>query len=161
MNDTYYTHVDTPVGPFLVAGTCEGLVCTSFSRGRQVRTPQTGWVEDATPLRQAVEQVEAYLAGDRTLFDLPLAVAGTPFQRSVWALLQTIPLGETWTYGDLARALGKPTAFRAVGAANGANNLPLVVPCHRVIGSDGSLTGFGGGIETKRWLLAFEGASGF
>ncbi len=154
----HYTSIDTPVGPFFMAGNVDGLVLTSFSKGSQVRTPQAGWTEDPEPLRQAIEQVEAYFAGERATFDMPLALGGTAFQRSVWDLLCTIPFGETRTYGDLARTLGKPTAFRAVGAANGANCLPLVVPCHRVIGSDGSLTGFGGGIETKRWLLNFEKA---
>ena len=96
------------------------------------------------------------MAGALTVFDLPLRLGGTAFQNRVWKALCDIPFGETTTYGALARRIGKPTAFRAVGAANGANPLPIVVPCHRVIGSDGSLTGFGGGIEIKRFLLAHE-----
>lgn len=101
-------------------------------------------------------QLTAYFAGERTTFDLPLAPAGTPFQRKVWQALCEIPYGETISYGELARRIGQPTAARAVGLANGSNPLPIVVPCHRVIGADGSLTGFGGGIERKRWLLAHE-----
>ena len=113
-----------------------------------------------TPLLQeAEEQLNEYFAGARREFDLPLAPKGTPFQKAVWAEMCRIPYGETRTYGQLAQAIGSPKAVRAVGLANGANPVGVVVPCHRVIGSDGSLTGYGGGLERKRWLLTHEGAS--
>jgi methylated-DNA-[protein]-cysteine S-methyltransferase len=107
-------------------------------------------------LRAARQQLEAYFAGDLRAFDLPLAAAGTSFQREVWAQLVRIPYGGVWSYGELARRVGRPSAARAVGGANGRNPISIVVPCHRVVGTDGSLTGFGGGIECKRRLLAHE-----
>lgn len=107
-------------------------------------------------LREAVRQLEAYFAGELERFDLPLAPEGTAFQRDVWSLLREIPYGETASYGELARRLGRPAASRAVGAANGRNPIPIVIPCHRVLGADGSLTGFGGGLPVKRRLLALE-----
>ena len=111
--------------------------------------------EDAV-LRLAREQLAAYFAGDLTAFDIPLAARGTPFQRRVWAALRSVPFGATVSYGEIAHRIGSPAAVRAVGAANGRNPLPIVVPCHRVVGADGSLTGFGGGIARKQWLLAHE-----
>jgi len=108
-------------------------------------------------LAAAAAQLGEYFRGARQTFDLPLAPAGTPFQRRLWARLAEVPFGATTTYGALAEALGDPNLARAVGAANGANPLPIVVPCHRVVGSDGSLTGFAGGLDAKRWLLAHEG----
>lgn len=114
---------------------------------------------DSDPvLAAATAQLEAYLAGELLDFELPLAAAGTPFQRRVWDLLRAIPYGTTTTYGALAARLGQPAASRAVGLANGRNPLPIVVPCHRVIGADGSLTGYGSGLWRKRWLLAHEQA---
>jgi methylated-DNA-[protein]-cysteine S-methyltransferase len=111
----------------------------------------------ASPARRALE---AYFAGDLTAIDtLPVETGGTPFQREVWAALRHIPVGETRSYGGLAIAIGRPKAVRAVGLANGSNPISIIVPCHRVIGSDGSLTGYGGGLPRKRWLLAHEGAS--
>jgi len=107
-------------------------------------------------LERAAEQLAAYFAGSRIDFDLPLAAEGTPYQQRVWKLLATIPFGETWTYGQLARAMGDPKASRAVGAANGKNPLWVIVPCHRVIGANGALTGYAGGITAKKWLLAHE-----
>ena len=109
-------------------------------------------------LAQAKAQLDAYFAGRLTAFDLPLRLKGTPFQQRVWSRLQTIPFGRTTSYGALAAALGQPTAMRAVGLANGRNPVSIIVPCHRVIGADGSLSGYGGGIERKRWLLAHEQA---
>ena len=111
-------------------------------------------------LERAEAQLMAYFAGERRTFDLPLVEEGTPFQAAVWAALQAIPFGETRSYSDLARALGRPRAVRAVGAANGRNPLPIVVPCHRVIGADASLTGYAGGMARKRWLLEREGWRG-
>jgi methylated-DNA-[protein]-cysteine S-methyltransferase len=107
------------------------------------------------PFASAARQLAAYFAGDLTVFDLPLAPAGTPFQRRVWSALRTIPYGKTWSYGELARRIG--SASRAVGLANGKNPIALIIPCHRVIGSDGSLTGYGGGLDRKRYLLDLEG----
>jgi methylated-DNA-[protein]-cysteine S-methyltransferase len=109
-------------------------------------------------LDKTEKQLKEYFAGSRTTFDLPLEPSGTDFQLSVWELLRKIPYGVTTSYGELARRLGEPKASRAVGAANGANPIPIIVPCHRVVGSKGELTGFGGGIERKRWLLEHEGA---
>lgn len=153
----YYTFLDTPIGPFLLAGDGERLHRTGFSTGPQRRRPEPEWIHDPAAMRFASEPVDAYFAGERAPFDIPLRRTGTPFQRAVWDLLQRIPIGESRSYGELAHQLGKPGAARAVGSANGANTLPLIVPCHRVVGADGSLTGFGGGLPTKRWLLGFEG----
>jgi methylated-DNA-[protein]-cysteine S-methyltransferase len=114
------------------------------------------WHEDRQALRQAIDQIEAYFAGTLRQFRLALAPQGTPFQQAVWRALQDIPYGATTSYGDLARQLGKPQASRAVGAANGRNPLALVIPCHRVVGSTGKLTGYAGGLKTKEALLAFE-----
>jgi methylated-DNA-[protein]-cysteine S-methyltransferase len=111
---------------------------------------------DAAPLAAAARQLTEYFAGQRTEFDLPLEMAGTDFQRRVWAALREIPYGETVSYGELARGLGQASASRAVGLANGKNPFAVVVPCHRVVGSDGSLTGYGGGLDRKRFLLALE-----
>lgn len=156
----YYTYVDSPIGPFFLAGDGTALSLASYATGRRPIKPKPEWIRDPAPLRFAVEQVEAYFAGQRTRFDLPLDIVGTPLQKDVWQVLQTIPFGETLSYGRVAQALGMPGASRAVGAANAANPLPLIIPCHRVIGSDRTLTGFGGGLETKKWLLEFEGARG-
>lgn len=109
-------------------------------------------------LNRVAAQLQEYFAGTRTTFDLPLEPSGTDFQLSVWELLRKIPYGVTTSYGELARRLGDPKASRAVGAANGANPIPIIVPCHRVVGSKGELTGFGGGLDRKRWLLEHEGA---
>jgi methylated-DNA-[protein]-cysteine S-methyltransferase len=117
------------------------------------------WQEGDHPLlRETARQLAEYFAGARRVFDLPLAPRGTAFQCDVWTTLATIPFGETISYAQLASRVGKPTAVRAVGAANGRNPLPIVLPCHRVIGADGSLTGFGGGLPTKQFLLQLEGA---
>ena len=151
--------METPVGPFLVGGDGRSLSVASFAVGRQHRRPEAGWKEDAGAVRFAVEQLEQYFARERTEFDLPLKIDGTPFQKEVWEVLRSIPFGETRSYGQVARAIGRANAFRAVGAANGANVLPIIIPCHRVVGSDGTLTGFGGGLDAKRWLLEFEGAA--
>jgi methylated-DNA-[protein]-cysteine S-methyltransferase len=154
----YYTYLESPIGPIFVAGEDDTCSFLSFTSGHQVRRPQPDWIDDAAPLRFATEQLEQYFAGERTQFDLRLDMRGTDFQKRCWDLLMTIPFGEAWTYGQIAQQLGSPGAARAVGRANATNHLPIVVPCHRVIGSDGSLTGFGGGMEAKQWLLRFEGA---
>jgi len=153
-----YTHVESPVGPLLLSADERGLLLIRFAeRGRPAR-PEPGWREDRGPLSEATSQLERYFAGELREFDLRLAPEGTPFQLEVWNALRRIPYGRTMSYGELARSVGRPSASRAVGAANGRNPLPIVVPCHRVIGADGGLTGFGGGVEIKRALLELEGA---
>jgi methylated-DNA-[protein]-cysteine S-methyltransferase len=151
-----YVWMDTPVGRLLVAGDNAGLRNVLFGEGRSEAKPQPGWREDATRLANAVRQLRAYFAGELRRFDLPLAPEGTPFQRRVWQELLAIPYGKTISYGELARRIGKPTGSRAVGLANGANPISIVIPCHRVIGSTGKLTGYGGGLKTKEWLLELE-----
>ena len=151
-----YGYLDSPVGPLLVAGDADRLHVISFSTETRTRESQAGWHRDESHFVEAFRQLHAYFAGELTRFDLPLRLAGTAFQNRVWTALCNIPFGETISYGALASRIGKPTASRAVGGANGANPLPIVVPCHRVIGSDKSLTGFGGGVEIKRFLLAHE-----
>jgi len=113
--------------------------------------------KQAAPLQRAIVEMQRYFAGERVQFTCPLDLRGTPFQLLVWEQLCRIPYGETRTYGEIALAIGRPTASRAVGAANGANPIPVIVPCHRVIGSDGSLTGYAGGLANKSWLLSLEG----
>ena len=152
----HYTYLQSHIGNVLVVGDETGLRFTSFSTGKRQRLPETDWKRDCGALRYATAQLEEYLAGERTRFDLEIAPHGTPFQLSVWRALQEIPYGETRAYGELARHIGRPGASRAVGAASGSNPLPIVIPCHRLVGSSGDLTGFGGGIETKRTLLALE-----
>jgi methylated-DNA-[protein]-cysteine S-methyltransferase len=151
-----YARHESPVGPLLLAGDGVALKVIGFSegKGRVDRDPR--WRRDPRALAEAARQLDEYFAGTRRAFDLRLAPSGTPFQLSVWRELQTIPYGDTWSYRDLAIALGNGLAVRAVGLANGRNPIPIVVPCHRVIGSDGSLTGFGGGLEAKRYLLDLE-----
>lgn len=151
-----YGYLDSPIGRLLVAGNRERLHRIGFPSGKRARHPEAGWRRDDRAFADAFAQLRAYFAGELTRFELPLQLAGTPFQNAVWTALRDIPFGETVSYGELAERLGRPTASRAVGAANGANPLPIVLPCHRVVGADGSLTGFGGGIETKRYLLRHE-----
>jgi len=154
----FYTRIDSPVGPLLLAGDDEALHVISFERSRRAAHRSSSWIADERPFRKVIAQLRAYFAGDRHEFDLPLQPHGTDFERSVWRALTKIPYGRTMSYGELARRIGHPSASRAVGLANGKNPLPIVVPCHRVIGADGSLTGYGGGLEIKRWLLTLEGA---
>ncbi len=153
-----YTFSDSPLGELLLQADESGLRSIIFQDGKKSTTPEPDWVANPAPFADVLAQLCAYFDGARTSFDLQLAPEGTAFQRTVWRTLESIPYGVTWSYGELARAIGKPTASRAVGAANGANPLPIVIPCHRVIGADGSLTGFGGGLENKRKLLTIEGA---
>jgi methylated-DNA-[protein]-cysteine S-methyltransferase len=151
-----YTQIDSPVGPLLLVGDEGGLRQLEFVRGNRAVRPDPAWREDSRPLQEAIRQLRAYFAGKLEKFDLPLAPQGTPFQRAVWKLLCDIPYGETISYGELARRMGNPKASRAVGLANGANPIAIVIPCHRVIGSDGKLTGYGGGLPLKEKLLALE-----
>ncbi len=151
-----FTYYDSPIGPLLAAGDADALHVLAFPAGSRARKPEADWHEDSTPFAPCFEQLDAYFAGRLRRFDLPLAPAGTAFQQSVWAQLLEIPYAETISYGTLANRIGNKRASRAVGAANGANPIPIIIPCHRVIGSDRSLTGFGGGINLKRWLLNHE-----
>jgi methylated-DNA-[protein]-cysteine S-methyltransferase len=144
-----------PFGALVLVG--DGALTGLYVRGGRHEPSLPGhWRRDRAPFREAIEQLEQYLAGERSAFDLELRPAGTEFQRRVWDALLEIPFGATATYGEVAARIGRPGASRAVGLANGRNPISIVVPCHRVVGSTGSLTGYGGGLEVKRWLLDHE-----
>ena len=151
-----YCYTEGLIGKLLVAGDEDGLRYISFLKGKKRITPEKGWIEDRHFLREAVRQLDVYLKGRLKEFTVKLSPQGTPFQLSVLRALQEVPYGETVSYGELARRIGKPKASRAVGAAIARNPLPIVIPCHRVIGSNGSLTGFGGGLAIKQALLDLE-----
>jgi methylated-DNA-[protein]-cysteine S-methyltransferase len=157
---TTFVLFPSPLGELVLTASDTSLTGVHFPT---LQAP-VGWLEDdgrgpaGELLRRVREQLTEYFARTRTAFDLPLDPPGTTFQRQVWDLLRTIPYGATTSYGELARRLGDPRATRAVGAANGKNPIPIIVPCHRVVGADGDLTGFGGGLDRKRWLLEHEGA---
>ncbi len=152
-----FTSIDSPVGPLLLAATTEGLQLVEFDSPRHPVQVTDEWKRGVNPvLDAACRQLGEYFAGERKVFDVPLAPHGTPFQREVWSALAEIPYGKTRTYAELAARAGRPTAFRAVGAAIGRNPLSIVVPCHRVVGADGSLTGFSGGLAAKQHLLQLE-----
>lgn len=161
-----YTRLPTPIGELLIAASDTGITGVYFPTSRHGPPPaeRERWVEDdgcgaaSAHLALARAQLAEYFAGRRTGFDVPLDPAGSAFERRVWDALRAIPYGATTSYGALARRLGDPRATRAVGAANGRNPIPIIVPCHRVIGANGDLVGFGGGLERKRWLLEHEGA---
>jgi methylated-DNA-[protein]-cysteine S-methyltransferase len=151
----HYRTIDSPIGPLALAG--RGKVLTNLRMVDQTYEPdRTNWVPDDRAFPDAVEQLEAYFAGERTDFDLELSLAGSEFQRRVWQALLTIPYGETRSYGEIAEQIGASGAARAVGLANGRNPIAIIVPCHRVIGASGSLTGYGGGLDRKRSLLELE-----
>ena len=153
---TRYTYIDSPVGKVWVAWCRDGLVSVGFAdqpKGQQI---EKAWEYDPELDCRAVDQLNAYFAGNLRKFDLPLVLRGTHFQKSVWRELAGIDFGETTTYGAIAKRLGKPGASRAVGAANGQNPIAIVLPCHRVIGQNGKLTGFAGGLDKKEKLLRFE-----
>jgi len=152
----YYCYLDTPIGELLLAGDDDGLAMVGFPKGPMRRNPESDWIFNEKPLTAARRQLREYFAGKRRSFELPLKLSGTNFQQSVLRALQEIPYGETVSYGEIARRIGRPRAVRAVGAANGRNPLPIVIPCHRVIGKSGDLTGFGGGLDTKEALLRLE-----
>lgn len=156
---TWHSTFDSPAGPLLLGAHDAGVCLIEFHESKHRAARDAGWHEGDHPLLQQLRvQLREYFAGTRRAFDLPLAPRGTPFQREVWHALATIPYGETISYAQLAARVGRPTAMRAVGAANGRNPLPIVLPCHRVIGANGALTGFGGGLPTKQYLLRLEGA---
>jgi methylated-DNA-[protein]-cysteine S-methyltransferase len=156
MERVLYSWFESRIGPLLLAGSDAGLNLVSFSTGRHAKEVDPQWREDPGAFEEVVGQLKAYFAGQRTSFELPLDLVGTDFQKKVWMALREIPYGETISYKELAGAIGRPTAVRAVGAANGANPIPIIIPCHRVIGNDGSLTGFGGGLPLKKKLLELE-----
>jgi methylated-DNA-[protein]-cysteine S-methyltransferase len=151
-----HTVTDSPYGPLTLVAD-DGVLCGLYMTDQRHRPPEETFGEpDDTPFAEAEEQLKAYFAGELKEFTVELRLTGTPFQRTVWEQLRRIPYGETRTYGELADSLGTPTASRAVGLANGRNPVGIVVPCHRVIGANGSLTGYGGGLDRKRRLLEFE-----
>lgn len=152
----YYCYLDTPIGELLLAGDEDALALVSFPEGSMRRDPDPDWIYNEKPFAEARRQLAEYFDGRRKDFDLPLRLNGTEFQMSVLQALQKIPYGETTSYADIAERIGRPKAVRAVGAANGRNPIPIIVPCHRVIGSHGDLTGFGGGLNTKEALLRLE-----
>ncbi|MGE5625020.1 MAG: methylated-DNA--[protein]-cysteine S-methyltransferase [Bacillota bacterium] len=155
----YFHTIESPIGDLLLVGDADALHGVYFQDGKRGPTkPDKTWEPSEKPFREVARQLKAYFAGKLTEFDLPLEPQGTDFQLKVWSALRTIPYGDTWSYGELARRIRRPAASRAVGAANGQNPIPVIVPCHRVIGADGSLTGFGGGLPIKQKLLALEGA---
>ena len=152
----YYCYLNTPIGDLLLAGNQDALSMIGFPEGSMRREPDPDWIYSEKPFADARQQLSEYFEGSRQSFDLNLRPAGTEFQLRVLEELQQIPYGSTVSYGDVAERIGKPKAVRAVGAANGRNPIPIVIPCHRVIGSDGKMTGFGGGIPTKKALLRME-----
>lgn len=159
MNETpliHYARIDSPLGQLLLVARGATLVAIDLPAAKRSVQPRPDWREDRAALAPIARQLDQYFAGRRREFDLAVAPAGTPFQQAVWAELRRIPYGITASYGEIAGRIGRPAASRAVGAANGRNPIPIVIPCHRVIGRDGSLTGFGGGIDAKRHLLDLE-----
>lgn len=153
---TIFTVMDSPLGEILLSGDGQGLTHVSFQEGSSAISPAANWQRDDLAFATAVAQLTAYFAGELKVFDLPLAPDGTSFQQQVWTYLQTIPYGRTTTYGTIAQALDNPKSTRAVGAANGRNPIPIIIPCHRVIGSTGQLTGYAGGLRFKEGLLSLE-----
>jgi len=155
-----YAVIDSPLGQLTLVATDQGELAGLYLEEHRHRPPlETFGARDDSVLPDVVRQLKEYFAGERTTFDVPLRLTGTPFQQRVWTALQDIPYGETTTYGDLAASLGLvPGASRAVGLANGKNPVSIIVPCHRVVGSTGSLTGYGGGLDRKRRLLDHERA---
>ena len=152
----YYAMMPSPIGDLMMIS--DGSAITGlYMQNDKHAARRAVAVPDEAKLKGPLEQLKAYFEGRLRDFDLPLAAEGTPFQQRVWAALCAIPYGETISYGELARRIGQPTASRAVGLANGQNPISIIVPCHRVIGANGTLTGYGGGLERKRWLLAHEG----
>jgi methylated-DNA-[protein]-cysteine S-methyltransferase len=157
MNTTRWTVTDSPIGPLLLTADDGGLTRLYMEvRKHGPDEVQPEWQRDDSAFTEACRQLDEYFAGERTVFDLPLNPAGTPFQLRVWEALKTIPYGEIRSYGEIAEQIGRPGAARAVGLANGRNPISIVVPCHRVIGASGALTGYGGGLERKQYLLDLE-----
>src|SRR5713101_8385524 len=156
MSVIHYTTMESPVGPLLLAGDERGLRFVNFEASTRAKPAQPDWIEDRSPFAEVIRQLRAYFGGELRDFDLPLVLEGTEFQLRVWRSLRAIPYGETRSYSEIAKRIGRPKAVRAVGLANASNPIPIIVPCHRVIGSNGHLTGFGGGLPNKKKLLALE-----
>jgi methylated-DNA-[protein]-cysteine S-methyltransferase len=156
MKKAFYTTIESPLGELLITSDGSAITGLYTPRNDNYASAKKG-IEDAKPFKEAIRQLNEYFAGKRTDFDLPLAANGTEFQKKVWASLTKINYGKTKSYGDIAKTLGMPKASRAVGAANGRNPICIIVPCHRVIGASGKLTGYNGGVEVKKWLLEHEG----
>jgi methylated-DNA-[protein]-cysteine S-methyltransferase len=158
---SWYSRYPSPVGELVL--TSDGATLTGLflplRDGSAAPLPGSGWRRDDGPFREVLVQLRAYFAGERTAFEVPLRMAGTSFQRRAWEALLTIPFGSTISYAEQARRIGRPGAARAVGAANGCNPIPIIVPCHRVIGSSGTLTGYGGGLPMKEWLIEHEAST--
>ncbi len=152
----FHTYLESPLGDLLLTGDGTHLTGLYMPPQKHAPEPGAGWVRNDAVFTEAIRQLRAYFAGELAVFDLPLNADGSEFQRRVWRGLQDIPFGETWSYAQLARHIGQPGASRAVGLANGRNPISIIIPCHRVIGANGSLTGYGGGLDRKRWLLAHE-----
>jgi len=155
-NSSYFTTIPSPVGRLTLVGEGDYLVGLYYDGDPVAGRPRAAGIQDDGRLRSAATQLREYFAGERSRFDLQLAPRGTEFQKAVWAALLRIPFGETASYGQIARAIGRPAACRAIGGANHRNPIAIVIPCHRVIGADGSMTGYGGGLDHKRHLLALE-----
>ncbi len=156
----YTTTYSSPIGPLTLAADAQGLRHVMFPQGSRCFEAPEHWQSNAQHFTAVMAQLDEYFAGTRTSFNVKLSPQGTDFQRSVWLALLQVEYAKTTSYGDVARIIGKPKASRAVGAANGANPIPIIIPCHRIIGASGKLTGFGGGLPTKQWLLAHERGEG-
>lgn len=152
----YYCIVKSPIGPILIAGDEEGLKCVNFMKGKKKIEVPENWQENKEYFREISRQLEAYFSGELKSFDIKLAAEGTEFQKSVWKALCEIPYGETRSYKDIAVSIGNPKACRAVGLANNRNPIAIIVPCHRVIGANGKLTGYASGLDVKEFLLKLE-----
>jgi methylated-DNA-[protein]-cysteine S-methyltransferase len=155
----HYWHINSPIGTLLLTGTDEALREIHFPNELEGFVPEKGAVESEAPFIEVIRQLQEYFDGKRRTFSLNLEPSGTEFQQKVWRELQKIEFGKTASYGEIAQGIGNSNASRAVGMANGKNPIPIIIPCHRVIGKDGSLTGFGGGLEIKRHLLELENSS--
>jgi methylated-DNA-[protein]-cysteine S-methyltransferase len=151
-----YTTIDSPIGELLLLGDDRGLSGLYMQEGRKPARIANDWERDASAFASAIAQLDEYFDGRRATFDVPLELRGSPFEQRVWRALQDIPYGETASYGEVAQRIGAPSAARAVGLANGRNPIAVIVPCHRVIGANGTLTGYGGGLERKQLLLELE-----
>ncbi len=158
MERIFYSRTESPVGRLLLGVSPHGLMALEFDRPGRTLPPRFNWMESLDETLPYHKQLDEYFAGDRRQFTLPLDLRGTDFQLRCWQALLAIPYGETRTYADIAQVVSRPRAFRAVGMANHDNPVAIIVPCHRVIASDGGLGGYGGGLATKRWLLELEGA---
>lgn len=152
----YYDIIESPIGPILLAGDEKGLRHLNFLKGKKIIEVPADWIENKKFFREVARQLEDYFSGKLQSFNLELAPEGTDFQKSVWKALCEIPYGETRTYKEIAVSIGKPKAYRAVGLANNRNPVAIIVPCHRVIGADGKLTGYASGLDIKEFLLRLE-----